>query len=205
VADQQTRIGPIPLRPDNPRTTKVHGLPDTAARHRRTPGALTDDTPKEATHLHRGRTPEHPGGGRISDPQAALGDQPDRLVQGGQNQELDSLPFCESEAESNFRGAPFRTSGSACVGIKNRRRWTVRVECSVSPEFNESATTPQYLKLDGTWSGNMGAIGGIKVDRSARRGIAGEVNGPPIRVQAAGSAGTMAVDAPIDRPGQSQS
>jgi hypothetical protein len=67
----------------------------------------------------------------------------------------------------------------------DHRRWTVRgttgriadavipvdltVQCFVSPESNETATTQRNLKLDGTWSGNMGAIGGIMIDQSARR------------------------------------
>jgi hypothetical protein len=67
----------------------------------------------------------------------------------------------------------------------DHRRWMVRgttgrikddaipvdltVQCFVSPESNETATTQRNLKLDGTWSGNMGAIGGIMIDQSARR------------------------------------
>ncbi len=67
----------------------------------------------------------------------------------------------------------------------DNRRWTVRgttgriaddalpvdltVQCFVSPTCNETSITPRNLKLDGTWSGNMGAIGGFMLDQSIRR------------------------------------
>jgi hypothetical protein len=43
------------------------------------------------------------------------------------------------------------------------------VERFDSPEENERPETRRVLKLDGTWSGRMGAIGGMTVDQSARR------------------------------------
>jgi hypothetical protein len=67
----------------------------------------------------------------------------------------------------------------------DQRRWTVQgttgriaddaipvdlvVRCFVSPRIQETHTTQRNLKLDGTWSGNMGAIGGFMIDQSARR------------------------------------
>jgi hypothetical protein len=75
----------------------------------------------------------------------------------------------------------------------DNRRWTVRgttghvaddslpvdltVECFVSPTVNETSIAPRNLKLDGTWSGNMGAIGGFMLDQSARR----RTVGPPAK------------------------
>jgi hypothetical protein len=68
----------------------------------------------------------------------------------------------------------------------DKRRWTVRgttgriaddalpvdltVECFVSPAYKEAHITQRNLKLDGTWSGNMGAIGGsLMINQSVHR------------------------------------